>query len=180
MAANINDFRSSFTSELARSSRFEVNIAPFGNLSSNDILFVPFSCENAQIPGRNFLTTEQRTYGPSQKFPYQTDYGDVQLTFIVDGKLLVRNFFDTWMDLVNPSLNNGSRYFNVNYKDNYSTTITITQYNLQNQPCYETQLYNAFPVNMNQLDLDWSSESIHKLVVSFAYDYWWSRTITSS
>jgi hypothetical protein len=33
-------------------------------------------------------------------------------------------------------------------------------------------LKDAFPINVNQLDLNWSNENFHKLNVTFAYTYW--------
>ena len=30
----------------------------------------------------------------------------------------------------------------------------------------------AYPISMNQLDLDWSSEAFHNLTVTFAFTYW--------
>jgi len=42
---------------------------------------------------------------------------------------------------------------------------------------YQATMHRAFPINMNQLDLDWSSDSVHKLTVTFAYTYWESVPI---
>jgi hypothetical protein len=33
-------------------------------------------------------------------------------------------------------------------------------------------LIDAFPISVNQLDLDWSNDNFHKLSVTFAYRYW--------
>jgi hypothetical protein len=38
----------------------------------------------------------------------------------------------------------------------------------------------AFPINVNQLDLDWSSDGHHKLTVTFAYTYWHNPALQSS
>jgi hypothetical protein len=75
--------------------------------------------------------------------------------------------FDNWMNYINPSTN-----FNFNYKETYVSNIVITQYDLYGNISYTATLIDAFPINMNQLDLDWSSDSVHKLTVTFAYTYW--------
>ena len=31
---------------------------------------------------------------------------------------------------------------------------------------------DAYPISMNQLDLDWNGDGYHKLTVTFAYTYW--------
>ena len=62
MAGSINDFKSSFSKDLARPSRFDVNIPipltllPYIRSSRN----LNYRCENAQLPGRTFATTEQK------------------------------------------------------------------------------------------------------------------------
>ena len=38
-------------------------------------------------------------------------------------------------------------------------------------------MVDAFPIAVNQLDLDWSSDSYHKLTVVFAYTYWQNNSI---
>jgi hypothetical protein len=38
-------------------------------------------------------------------------------------------------------------------------------------------LVDAFPISVNQLDLDWSSDGYHKLTVVFAYTYWQNNSI---
>ena len=115
---------------------------------------------------------EQKTYGPIEKFPYWSNYNDIDLTFIVDDDMKTKIAFDDWIEYINPTGN-----FNFNYKSGYAIDITISQYNLQNEISYKVKLIDAFPINMNQLDLDWSSDSIHKLTITFAYTYWESVPI---
>jgi non-ribosomal peptide synthetase component E (peptide arylation enzyme) len=51
--------------------RFDVNIhvpltlIPYVTSAKS----LTYRCETAQLPGRTFATTEQRTYGPIEKFP---------------------------------------------------------------------------------------------------------------
>jgi len=174
MAGSISNFKSSFTGDLARSNRFDVNIpVPISLLpylkTSRDLIY---RCENANLPSKTFATTEQKIYGPIEKHPYLTTYNDIDLTFIVDDNMNQKVFFDAWLNYINPSYN-----YNFRYKDDYSTTITINQYNVKNEVSYSINLYEAFPVSMNQLDLDWSSDGYHKLIVTFAYTYWKNNSI---
>ena len=81
-------------------------------------------------------------------------------------------FFDAWLNFINPQYN-----FNYRYKGDYVSTITINQYDLQNQISYSVNLYDAYPISMNQLDLDWASEGHHKLVITFAYTYWKNNSL---
>jgi len=165
MPANISDFMSSFTKDLARPNRFEVFIPPVGRLQLTNS---KLRCETAELPGRTFSTIEQK-FGsnPLEKYPYHTIYNDLSLTFIVSGDMAEKNFFDSWMELVVPSSN-----FNPKYKKDYISEITIVQYDLQNNPTYSVDLIDCYPISVNQLDLDWSSDGHHKLTVVFAYTYW--------
>jgi hypothetical protein len=55
--------------------------------------------------------------------------------------------------------------------------LTINQYDVKNELTYSLNLIDAFPISVNQLDLDWSNEGFHKLTVVFAYRYWQNNSI---
>ena len=169
MAGNINDFKSSFQVDLARNSRFDVSIPvpltliPYVTSARQ----LNYRCENANLPGRTFATADQRTYGPVEKYPYLTTYNDLDLTFIVSDDMREKILFDEWIELINPKTTN-----NFSYKEEYSTDILINQYDLSNNLTYSAKIIKAYPMSMNQMDLDWSSDGYHKLMVTFAYTRW--------
>jgi hypothetical protein len=174
MAGNINDFKSSFRTDLARSNRFDVNIPipltliPYVSTSKQ----LNYRCENANLPGRTFSTIDQKTYGPIEKYPTLTSFTDIDLTFIVDDNMNQKVFFDAWLNYINPQYNNNFRY-----KSDYSTIITINQYDVTNNLTYSINLYDAYPISINQMDLDWSGDGFHKLTVTFAYTYWKNNSL---
>ena len=175
MAGSINDFKSSFVTDLARPSRFDVSIPvpltlyPFLNTSRK----LNFRCENAQLPSRTFATMDQK-FGsnPIEKYPYQPQYNDVELTFVVSDDMSEKIFFDSWLEYINPSYT-----FNFKYKSDYATTVTINQYDVASNKTYSINLIDAYPIAVNQLDLDWSNTDYHKLTVVFAYTYWQNNSI---
>jgi len=174
MAGSISDFKSSFNTELARPHRFDVDIPipivliPYNKTARN----LRYRCESAQLPGRTFATADQKTYGPIEKHPYLSTYEDLELTFIVDGDMNQKVFFDAWMNYINPTYTNDFKY-----KDNYSTAITINQYDMSNKLTYSISAYGAYPISMNQLDLTWNDDGYHKLSVTFAYTYWQNNSL---
>jgi len=176
MPRSINDFKSSFTGDLSRQNRFDVNIPvpltllPYVKSATN----LTYRCENANLPGRTFATTEQKSYGPVEKFPYETTYNDIDLTFILDDDMKTKLLFDAWLNYINPMYN-----YNWRYKENYATAITINQYSVTNELTYSVNLYDAYPISMNQLDLDWNGEGYHRLSVTFAYTYWKNNSLQS-
>jgi hypothetical protein len=170
MAGSIAEFKSKFTNELARPSRFDVFI-PIPNAVSTliDSSVLSFRCESADLPGRALATTTQKIYGPEQKFPYQTTYNDINMTFICTENMIEKVFFDQWLNTINPNIGYG---YDFRYKEDYASDIKIRQYDIQNEISYQVALYKAFPIGVNDLQLDWSSDGYHKLTVTFAYNEW--------
>lgn len=176
MAGSINDFLGSFHTDIARSSRFDVQVnvpivlLPFVKTSRQ----LTFRCQNADIPGRTLATTERKMgSAPSRKMPYQTTYNESNMTFLVSDDMSEKVLFEAWIEAINPSTT-----YNFNYPVNYVADIIITQYDVQNKPSYQVVLQDAYPIAVNQLDLDWSSENPHKLSVVFAYTKWQSTSVS--
>jgi hypothetical protein len=97
------------------------------------------------------------------------------MNFIVSGDMNEKIFFDSWMELINPTTD-----FNFQYKNNYAVDILINQYDLENNITYSANLVEAFPIDVNQMDLDWSNvDSFHKLTVVFAYKQWQNNKVSS-
>jgi hypothetical protein len=178
MATSLSNFLATFNTDLARPNRFDVTIpvplalAPLLTTGRN----LTMRCEVAQLPGRAFETTTKKMgSAPIEKFPFHTMYNEVALSFIVSGDMSEKIFFDSWMELINPTTD-----FNFQYKSNYAVDISINQYDLQNNITYSADLIEAFPIDVNQLDLDWSNvDSFHKLTVVFAYKQWQNNTVSS-
>ena len=176
MAGSIANFKASFNTDLARPSRFDVNIPiPIGLLPYREIgRTLTMRCENAELPGRSISTTSMKIYGVEEKFPYQTTYNDMSLTFIVGDDMAEKKFFDAWLNWINPTIN-----YNLKYKADYAVAITVNQYDLRNEISYGVVLLDAFPIAVKQLDLDWSSDGHHKLTVTFAYTSWRNNSLES-
>lgn len=175
MAGSINEFKSSFKTDFARPARFDVQIpVPLRLLAHrNASKTLTFRCENAELPSVTLATTERKIYGPAEKIPYLTTYNDSTFTFICSDDMKEKQLFDAWMDLINPSST-----YDMSYRGDYVTPITVTQYDVRNRPSYSITLVDAFPVSVNQLDLDWSNENTHhKLSVVFAYYRWESNSL---
>jgi len=175
MAGSINDFKASFTTDLAKSARFDVSIP----VPLTMILYVQsaksltYRCQNAQLPGRTLSTVEQKIgSNPVEKYPNLTTYNDIDLTFIIDDDMNQKVFMDAWLNFIHPNYN-----YNFRYKGDYATTITVNQYDVSGDLTYSVDLIDAFPISMNQLDLDWSSDGNHKLNVTFAYTRWRNNSL---
>lgn len=174
-SGSISDFKSSFKVDVARPNKFDVEIPvpitliPFRGMSR----ILKMRCENAELPSRTFATADRKIgANPVEKFPYQPSYNDVTLTFIVDDDMETKIFFDTWQEFINPTYS-----FNFTYKLDYVTNVVINQYDVHNNVTYSINLIDAYPISVNQLDLDWSADGHHKLTVVFAYSYWINNSV---
>ena len=177
MVGSVNNFKSSFNVDLARPSRFDVSIPIPLSLATyiTSARNLTFRCEQAVLPGRNLQTTEKKMgSAPIEKFPYITNYQDVALTFILSDDMNEKIFFDAWMELVNPTTD-----YNFQYKSNYASDISINQYDVAGNLTYSGVLYEAFPIDVNQLDLDWSNQDRHKLTIVFAYTRWQNNKVSA-
>lgn len=169
MAGSIADFKSSFSKELARPSKFDVSIpVPLGLVPYRKASrMLTMRCENAELPGRAIATTSMKIYGVEEKFPYMSAYNDLSLTFIVSDDMEEKKFFDAWLNWINPNTN-----YNLKYKQDYSVALRINQYDAQNKVSYSVDLVDAYPIAVNAMDLSWSADGYHKLTVTFAYTSW--------
>lgn len=172
---NLDDFRSKiFKDSLARTNRFEVDIAVPGETNSD---IVSLYCEQASLPMLSINTRQQKTYGPLQQRPISSEYGGegISFTFHVDRGMKVRQFFEDWLHrIVNPN------DFTVSYQDTYTSTMYVRQLDEQNNVTHEIKFNEVFPRNINMMELNHSSQNqTHRITVLFAYRYW-ERTLTSS
>ena len=177
-SGGINGFLASFKRDLARPNRFDVFIPiPVALLSyySGGARDLSLRCDQAELPSRTLATADRKIGSvPVQKFPYLSTYNDLTLTFLVGGDMSEKLFFDAWMEIINPTSN-----FNFNYKKDYCTDIVVRQYDMSNNLTYDAMMIDAYPIAVNQLDLDWSNDGIHRLSVVFAYTYWTNTTLNN-
>jgi hypothetical protein len=89
--------------------------------------YLALQCENAELPGKTLQTADVKIYGPTFKVPYQTQYGDTNLTFLCTNQFYERKLFDRWMEAIMPSDTNNLR-FPKGQTTRYMTNIKIIQY----------------------------------------------------
>lgn len=157
-------------SGLARTNRFEVSIrVPLG-MDWGDGDLVNLYCEQTNFPMMNINTKSFKIFGPAYQRPMSSEYGGegLSMTFHVDRDMKVKKFFEEWMHRIVDK-----DTFAVSYQENYATTITIKQLDEQENVTHEIELLEAFPRNMNLMELNNSSSNqTHRLNMLFAYRLW--------
>ena len=88
-----------------------------------------FYCHNAQLPSKQFQTTETVIYGPDRKMPYRTQYQDFTCSFYVatnsgttEDAQMVLDYFNRWQSAI---IDNNH---DLEYHDNYVTDIDVDVY----------------------------------------------------
>ena len=175
MVANISNFIGNFQKETARPCNFDAIITCINKAVEIPASMV-FKCEATELPSRTFSLVEQKTYGPVQYFPVQNFYEKINMTFICSGDMSEKKIFDSWMEQISTAGISGSNanavQFDFNYKETYSGEVLINQYDLTGKLVYKATLFEAFPISVHPLKLDWgAANEIHKLMVTFAYRY---------
>lgn len=154
---------------LAKSNKFRVDIsAPRSAVGGPDIMRgLSMMCEAAEFPGRTLEFSEAITYGPSYKMPYTSNYQEITLTLLCDKQLNQKQYFDDWMNFINPT--NG---FDLEYRENYEAQIAITQFDDLANPTYKCKLIESYPVAVQPLTVSWADDQIQKVMVTICYRYW--------
>lgn len=160
---------------LGKSCRFLAKIQPVGgllvalnrNALVNDLMYL---CESTEFPGRTMNNIEVRYYGPSFKLPVNTSaYDDLTMTFMTRAESHEREFFDNWMNIINPI-----QTYDFQYRDDYRADITIWNISdIQGKGAsYAFTLKNAFPIMVSPQPVTWADDQFLRLGVSFTYQYW--------
>ena len=131
--------------------------------------YLALQCESAELPGRTLTTADVKIYGPTFKVPYQTQYGDISLTFLCTNDFFERKLFDRWMEAIHPSDTNNLR-FPKGQATRYMTNIKIIQYDDFIKQIYAVELIDAFPIGVAPQALSWGEDGFHRLQVQFAYE----------
>lgn len=182
-----DDFLSIIKTEggLAKANLFKVILPtdiPGTNLSSADLNLL---CKNVQLPGRQILTSE-RTIGPKvEKIAYGFAVEDLSLTFHVTNSYSIKQYFDSWSNLVF-----SQNSYEVNYKNNYTRDIEIHQLSgsttgqfisngvstfKNKEVIYKIVLENAYPTTVNAIELNNEQNNLVELSVQLSYDNWRSK-----
>jgi hypothetical protein len=154
---------------LAVTNRFRVMMsAPTGIDFGNDNREFTILCESAIIPGKQITTADYQFLRQPVKMVTSYMNEDVIFSFLLTNNYSIKNAFDKWI----AAMISVEKY-RAAYKDTYTTTVEICQLDKDNQPVYGVRLNEAFPITMNAITLDNTSENtIQKLYVTLAYtDY---------
>lgn len=168
-AKSLNDFISEVKKDgLARQNRFSVLITqPKGMLTRGYSLeLIQLFCEQAVLPGITYASQPIKTFGEDREVVYDRNFEDITLTFLVDRNMKVKSFFDDWSNII---INQTTRL--MGFYEDYTTTLIIYVQDINDKDVYASMMYEVYPKNISQIQLDNNSKDVMKLSVTFAYKY---------
>lgn len=166
----LNEFISNVKAGMAKPQFFAVQLTlpdaldrVFRSHMRKIILF----CDQTQIPGVSFSTSQVRSYGEFKEVPYEKLFEPVNLSFYVDSDMIVKKLFDTWAELVQDPT---TRDFN--YPKYYmSKMVDIIVSDAKDNQKYKVTLHDVFPKAIAPIQLDYASKDIMKVSVTLSYKY---------
>jgi len=186
-----------------------LNVFPQGN--RNVVETLSYMCDATSLPSIMHGLHENRRfgYGPVERKPYFPNYNDLMVDILVDGKADSWRVLYTWLQsIMNSSMplapisrtnRFGLSTFEVNYKENYRSTIALEVFNdtgttisspvtTTSGPAVGTQttmqpatiftFSEAFPTSIMESPLNWGSSGLLKIQTNWSF-HTWSSVIES-
>lgn len=195
MTFNINELKKTLDKGggLLKTNRFVVLLTPprgLGGTAINGIATnttnstLRYYAESVSIPGISFQTSEVRRQGIGnlEKMVWGAAFTDCDIRFRIDQKTQNWNFFQTWMNKIYQFNISKGTNFEMEYKNNIATTLSIMVYNEidPSKPVITIDLYDAFPVSIGDIGLDWGGNDFARLNVRFNFASWNERDTVAS
>lgn len=184
MPFNINEFKTDINDKgYIKTNYFEVFVSPppVSGVSTSLVRHMTHRIEQVRIPGINFMSADINRYGigPTQKQPYNAQFNEISLTILCDNYGDIWQFWHDWLRAIyqftpaatpgNGTVNAQANY-NVSYKDQYSSTMSIVLYDIGGTVIKRIDLYQAFPTSIREMPLSWEdSNNLLKLGVSVTF-----------
>lgn len=157
------------TNSLARTNRFAVLFNPPSGVSPSDLDSILLFCDTVQIPGVNYSTVQNRTFGEFREVPYEKLFEAINMTFYVDVNMRVKTLFDNWVNVIQHPQ---TRAFN--YYSEYISDMVIEVQDTLNNTRYEIELRECYPKTISAIQLDNAGKDLMKLNVTMQYKYWFA------
>ena len=138
-------------------------------------------CSDTSLPGSTLATHDKTSdyAGVTEKFAYRRIYDEtIDMTFYVDKKYNVIEFFEGWIDFISGVGRNGAPTdykatpigYRMSYPKEYKSSIYLTKFekDLQDKQMQYT-FVDAFPVSVNSTPVSYAESEVMRYSVSFSY-----------
>lgn len=167
---------------VAKASKFELYFSPPAFMATDpgnypnvirDTGLTHLFAESVHMPEFTIVTTPVRDDGVVREVAYDKMYPPIICTFICDADMVVKKFFDDWVQGVMKTETGTMRY-----PESYEIPkMQISQLNENMKSTYTVTLYNVYPKLVNDIPLSSSSREFNRCQVQFVYRTWKSEKI---
>ena len=139
------------------------------------------TCNQATLPGKALARTDDRIYGIDVQKPYGVTFEPAALTFYNTNKFTAREFWEQWLEWIQPA---GSR--NIRYYSEMIGSIQIYHYSenveeaVPGKENYVMTLNEAYPMSIEELELNWESQEVMEFQVQISYKDWSNKNINTN
>ncbi len=174
---NIDQFRTTIGQKgFYHPSKFLVEITRKGptHIESNTLTLLAYSAELPSV-AHNAVPTRRFGIGPVYNYPTSNIITPITIGFYIDSETNVHEELYSWTNEIVESENKASNVLPLNtiaYKDDYKGSVEISCFNVEDVVVRKVKLYNAFPIQVGNVQLDWNNTNqIARVQARFSYDY---------
>lgn len=168
---------------VARTNLFEIIFTPPRILAGESTqAIISLYASDGNLPGLFLQTIDLKRFGtgPNEKLPYSAQFNDIAFSFIGDGQGDIYKFFYKWMQgivlsdthMTNTSYSSVNQMspYEVNFKEDYRSTINIITYDEKRNQILNYQLMEAYPVWLGETPLSWGDmDNLQKFPIAFTF-----------
>jgi len=194
---NVNTFKESIAQYgVIRTSHFDVVVTPPPMFTAGDSTLsnkgrvveaqglarvFTMRVEAVKIPGVALQAGPVARYGigPTQKMPFSAEFIDTSFTFTCDKFGDLWNFWYQWVrgvfgfagldNSTGTSTMNTPASYQANYKADYAVTMSVLVYDDLGIVAQVVNLYDAFPVSINEQQVEWGAKGVVKMTVGITF-----------
>ena len=154
------------------------------NNHSDNLRDMNFFCDSTFFPGRNMATVEYRAGSVSEPFIHSNNFAEtITLPFNLTNDMFIKRLFDEWQDYIMP-LTNKERKVRTNimrYPNSYrgkfdlvklDSELKANSFGAVNNEGYTVQILDAFPKQVDAMNVSFASQEALKLTVQMAFSRW--------
>lgn len=162
--------------DLLRTNLFKVTF-PYRphSFDSNKDMDFSYTCKSATFPFFTMETQEYTRNNITKRMAMRADYDPISLEFYLvnDDTHNIIAFLLDWYNIIkNPSTANGTTSNNaINYKQDYVGGIKIAILDHYGTEKIVAYLYNAFPINIENFNMQWGDGEPITITCAFNYDF---------
>lgn len=136
-----------------------------GSSETRDLIY---KCQAATKPGMTLEVVDVPLHGVNLPYASRKQYSHrITVRFLEDNAWKTRAKISRWMDIARDWITNTG-----SFKTTYGVTADLITYNDIPEPTDVTRLYELWPTEMNDVQLDGSTGDAVFLEVTFAYSFW--------